>query len=70
MLPFMPVTPSVEVDNEGLYNVELDIPLPVDFWDPAWLGVEVEYDGEKGTLAITFHQAGIKTIAGEMEEET
>jgi hypothetical protein len=38
--------PSVTVDNEGLYNVEIEIPLTITFESPVWLGVEVESDGE------------------------
>jgi len=37
---------SVEVDDEGLYNVEMSIPTSITFQDPAWLGVEVDADGE------------------------
>jgi len=28
----------------------------------------VDYDGEKGTVSVTFHPAGIKTLADELEE--
>jgi hypothetical protein len=28
----------------------------------------VEYDGEKSTVSVTFHPAGIKTLADELEE--
>ncbi|TET47151.1 hypothetical protein E3J62_02390, partial [candidate division TA06 bacterium] len=43
---FQDVHPSVEVDNEGLYNVEMSIPTSITFQDLAWLGVEVDADGE------------------------
>jgi hypothetical protein len=29
------------------------------------LVARVDYDGEKGTLAITFHPLGLKTLAGQ-----
>jgi len=28
----------------------------------------VDYDGEKGTVSITFHPAGIRTLSRELEE--
>ena len=28
----------------------------------------VVYDGEQGTVSVTFHPAGIKTLADELEE--
>lgn len=37
---------SVDVDNEGLYNVGVSIPGGVAFNQPLWLGIEVESDGE------------------------
>jgi hypothetical protein len=40
------VFPAVLVDDEGLYNVELDVPTSVDFHSTVWLGVEVLADGE------------------------
>jgi hypothetical protein len=40
------VYPGVVVDNEGLYNVELNIPTSITFMSPVWLGVEVASDGE------------------------
>lgn len=37
---------AVVVDDEGLYNVELDIPTSVTFSFEVWLGVDVANDGE------------------------
>ncbi len=30
----------------------------------------VDYDGEKGTVSVTFHPTGIRTLADELEEAT
>ena len=39
------VFPAVLVDDEGLYNVILDVPTSVTFQNEVWLGVEVAGDG-------------------------
>jgi site-specific DNA recombinase len=33
------------------------------------LGERVDYDGGKGTVAVTFHAAGIKTLAEELARQ-
>jgi len=61
---------------------EKEVAKALTLFDPVWetlspreqvrvvrlLVQRVEYDGEKSTVAVTFHPAGIKTLADELEE--
>lgn len=40
------VLPSVQVDDDGLYSVEVAVPDSVAFDNQLWLGVEIESNGE------------------------
>ncbi len=61
---------------------EKEVGRVLSLFDPVWetlspreqvrvirlLVQRVDYDGEKGTVSVTFHPAGIKTLADELEE--
>jgi site-specific DNA recombinase len=61
---------------------EKEVARVLSLFDPVWetlspreqvrvirlLVQRVDYDGEKGTVSVTFHPAGIKTLADELEE--
>jgi site-specific DNA recombinase len=61
---------------------EKEVARALSLFDPVWetlspreqvrvirlLVQRVDYDGEKGTVSVTFHPAGIKTLADELEE--
>jgi len=61
---------------------ENEVARALSLFDPVWetlspreqvrvirlLVQRVDYDGEKGTVSVTFHPAGIKTLADELEE--
>jgi len=61
---------------------EKEVARALALFDPVWetlspreqvrvirlLVQRVDYDGEKGTVSVTFHPAGIKTLADELEE--
>ena len=60
---------------------EKEVAKALTLFDPIWdalspreqvrvirlLVQRVEYDGEKSTVSVTFHPAGIKTLADELE---
>jgi site-specific DNA recombinase len=61
---------------------EKEVARVLSLFDPVWetlspreqvriirlLVQRVDYDGEKGTVSVTFHPAGIKTLADELED--
>jgi site-specific DNA recombinase len=61
---------------------EREVAKALALFDPVWetlspreqvrvirlLVQRVDYDGEKGTVSVTFHPAGIKTLTQELEE--
>ena len=61
---------------------EKEIAQALSLFDPVWetlspqeqvrivklLIERVDYDGEKGTVSVTFHPTGIKTLADELKE--
>jgi len=63
---------------------EKDVAQALAAFDPLWetlapreqarmirlLVERVDYDGEKGTVSVRFHRAGIKMLPGEATQET
>jgi site-specific DNA recombinase len=63
---------------------EKEVAQALELFDPVWetlapreqtriirlLVQRVDYDGENGTVSVTFHPTGIKTLADELEEAT